>query len=107
MNQERTHILPEEKPRIGYYWHKKHDPSKGVTDYAYFYGGASWHTETGEFGATYWPLYGDDEFLCGADHANRPFDMFTEPGRFIRIEDPEIIQALREVRNQKFPEVFG
>ena len=107
MDTQRTRVLPNEKPKPGYYHHRKHDPAKGLRDYAYFVMGTGRHTEDGSFGISYFPLYeGHDEYLGGADYPHRPFDMFID-GRFTEITDPKDIAELRRARDAMWPEIFG
>jgi hypothetical protein len=110
--------LPEHVPEPGYYYHYKHDPSKGVRDYAYYLYGVGHHTEDDcrpedANVMVYRPLY-EDGFVYknGRLFDIRPLHMFfekaawqgTEVTRFTKIEDPQVIATLTKVRGEMYPE---
>jgi hypothetical protein len=104
--------VPTQNPEPGFYYHFKHDETKGVTDHAYEVFGPSWHTETGEWSVMYRPLYDliiDDVLIT---ICNRPLAMFLEETkdksgtsipRFAKITNGRTIQALRKVRSHLYP----
>lgn len=107
---------PPQLPEPGYYYHYKHDPAKGVNDYAYFiYGGGS-HTEedcrpVDKFMQVYQPLYESFVYQNGKMFDLRPLHMFYEPvvwqgkevPRFTRITDPGVIAQLRDRKHRMYP----
>lgn len=108
---------PPQVPEPGYYYHYKHDPQKGVRDYAYFIYGAGSHTEDDcrpedKFMQVYQPLY-EEAFVyrSGKLFDLRPLHMFYEPAqwqgkevaRFTRITDPEVIKELRAAKRRMYP----
>lgn len=102
------------KPEPGYYYHYKHDPEKEWNDHCYYVMGTTWHTEDHSKAVVYLPLYGDTEFLDGADFSLRPLEMFMDenvewegkiyPKRFTKIEDPEFIEKLEIERKKLYGE---
>jgi hypothetical protein len=107
---------PERRPEPGYYYHYKHDPTKGVDDYAYYIYGVGHHTEDDcrpedQFMQVYRPLYNAFVFEHGKMFDLRPLRMFYEPvqwqgkevERFVRITDPKIIDELRAIRARMYP----
>ena len=93
--------MQEIKP--GFYYHFKHDPKGSINDYAYEVLGVGKHTETEEYFVIYSPLYESEEKF-----RLRPLGMFLEEveregkvmPRFHKIEDPEIIAKLEEIKNK-------
>lgn len=99
------------RPRVGeFYYHYKHDSTKGVSDHAYLVIGFSIHTESSENLIIYKPLYNSDFLNSGnADYFARPLSMWTEEilhegvitNRFTKIEDSLVIEKLnKNVENE-------
>jgi hypothetical protein len=110
-------------PEKGFYYHFRHDSSKGVNDCAYEMIGTAFSTEStnvhGDDPALflkdevvlYRPLYKESiVFKSGRDFWYRPISMFeemvTKEGktfpRFQKITDPEIIAKLADIRDQMY-----
>jgi hypothetical protein len=104
-------------PEKGFYYHYKHDPSKGVTDYAYEMAGVGVHTEEDcrpedANMIVYRPLYQDASvFKAGKLFDLRPFEMWVgdviKDGRppvkrFQKINDPEVIKALEIIKIEMY-----
>lgn len=106
-------------PEKGFYYHYKHDPAKGVNDYAYEVTGFGHHTEIpgdnldDSAMAMYLPLYDDcDFYIAGKHHALRPLKMFMDknfekdgkiiPERFIKITDEKVISELIKIRDEMY-----
>ncbi len=99
----------------GFYYHKKHDPAKGIFDAAYEVLGSAFNTESGGAGHTddptdflademvvYRPLFhGSMLEKNGRDFWIRPIAMFT-PDRFSKITEPTIIAELEKVRDDMY-----
>ena len=103
-------IDPNHIPERGFYYHYKHDPSKGFNDHAYEVIGVGLETENRTYSVIYMPLYKND-FLAPAGYCVRPFEMFigtvekdgaTIP-RFQKIIDTKIISQLQKIRNDLYP----
>lgn len=111
-------IIPKKVPTAGFYYHYKHDPTKGVGDHAYEFLSVGFDTEKdGVHYANYRPLYeqaGVYELtktmgVPGTDC--RPLEMFMEDvtkdgrtfPRFSKITDPAIILELEKIRKQMYP----
>lgn len=98
----------------GFYYHYKHDPDRGVNDYAYEVLNIAYHTEIEwEIGAfvIYRSLYDSSNSFIENKHWNaRPFEMFMEDvtkegktfKRFSKIEDPDIITELEKIRDNMY-----
>lgn len=108
--------LPQKMPEPGYYYHYKHDPAKGVADYAYYIYGVGHHTEDDcrpedANMLVYRPLYDAFVYKNGKMFDLRPLDMFYEPQewqgntveRFTRITDPAVIAQLKEIKKRMYP----
>lgn len=108
---------PKKVPEPGYYYHYKHDPQKGVADYAYYIYGVGSHTEEyakepEKFFQVYRPLYESFAYTHGKMFDLRPVHMFFEAAewqgkeveRFTRIIDPSVIAELREIKRRMYPE---
>jgi len=107
--------IPTTVPEHGFYYHHKHDASKGVRDYAYELVGVGVHTEDDcrpedANMVVYRPLYEASVFKAGKLFYLRPLDMWmgevakdnqTFP-RFGRITDPNIISELENVRREMY-----
>jgi hypothetical protein len=107
--------IPNKVPERGFYYHYKHDDSKGVRDYAYEVVGVGVHTEDDcrpedANMVVYRPLYEASVFKAGKLFDLRPLDMWmgdvTKDGktfpRFGRITDPKIISELENVRREMY-----
>lgn len=108
---------PEKRPEPGYYYHYKHDPAGLVNNYAYYIYGVGHHTEgdcrpEDAFMQVYRPLYEAYVYKNGKMFDLRPLHMFYEPAvvdgkevpRFTKITDPLIIEKLKAIRAQMYPE---
>ena len=98
----------------GFYHHYKHDPSKGFNDHAYEVVGIGMHSEDLGLMVLYRPLYEssilkDSIAKCWI----RPYEMFigmvekegkTVP-RFQKIEDREVIEKLKTIKDETYPEL--
>lgn len=103
--------LPAAVPAIGFYYHYKHEPEKGVRHYAYLVLGVGWHTETEEITVTYCPLYEEASVFQASKKLgvpsfdNRPIEMWmgnaevggSQVRRFTKIEDAAVIDELRGI----------
>ncbi len=112
--------MPERVPEPGFYYHYKHDPSKGVRDYAYEVLGVGFHTEDdareGESHfLVYRPLYEASVFIASKNLGipcfdARPLEMWMEDvtkdgktfPRFKKITDSETISELERVRDEMY-----
>src|SRR6266568_193394 len=99
--------IPEIIPEKGFYYHYKHDPTKGVRDYAYELVNIGYHTESDcrpgeEVFAVYRPLYESAAvYKANKTFDIRPLHMFMDknfekdrkiiPERFQRITEPRIV----------------
>ncbi len=108
----------------GFYYHYKHDSSKGIYDASYEVIGNAFDTEAGgnvhsedpeDFLTTevviYRPLFADSlVYKAGRRYWVRPAKMFLEEvekdgektTRFIRITDPETTKKLEEKRDEMY-----
>lgn len=94
-------------PKNGFYYHYKHDESKGFNDHAYEVVGIGQHSEDATKLVLYRPLYEASD-IAPATYFARPLEMFFEEvavnkkllPRFIKITDPELIAKLIEIKNQ-------
>ncbi len=100
--------IPDTPLEKGFYYHYHHDSNGPINNYAYEVLGVSRHTETDTLTMLYRPLYENTYF--DVDFSNRPLDMAMgvvmkdgkEMPRFRKIDDPEIILKLTEIRNQMY-----
>jgi hypothetical protein len=108
--------MPKAVPEPGFYYHYKHDPSKGINDHAYEVVGVGFHTEEdareGEAHfLIYRPLYDQNVFHASVQLGipcfdARPIEMWMEDvtkdgktfPRFARITDPRVIEELKMIR---------
>jgi hypothetical protein len=114
--------IPEKVPEMGLYYHYKHDPAKGVRDYAYEVTGVNFHTEKNcrpEDVCTvqYRPLYTEAAVYQASlklgvrAFDKRPLEMFMEDAtkdgqkvpRFQKITDPAVIAELKKVKEEMYP----
>ena len=94
-------------PKQGeFYYHFKHDPTKGVSDFAYQIVGIAVHSEDESLFVAYRPLYTPNHVIDNEGNFNiRPLTMFVENvtksnydgPRFRLIKDPEIIKQLSKL----------
>ncbi len=113
--------MPKRVPGVGFYYHYKHDDSKGVQDYAYEVMGVGFHTEDDtrpgeEHFVVYRPLYESASIYQASRELgvmcmdNRPLEMWMgdveKDGkifpRFQKITDPEIIAQLEKIRSEMY-----
>ena len=98
----------------GFYYHYKHDPSRGINDYAYEVLNVAHHSEM-ELGdgalVIYAPLYESARAYRAGKHWDaRPLAMFLENvtkngktfPRFQKITDPKIILELKKIKNELY-----
>lgn len=112
--------MPKRVPKLGFYYHYKHDPTGPVNNYAYEVVGVGFHTESDarpgeEHFVNYLPLYPSSVYeahvslgvLC---FDTRPLEMWmgevskdgkTFP-RFKFITDPAVIAQLEEIKRQMY-----
>lgn len=112
--------IPEKRPASGFYHHYKHDPAKGVRDYAYYISGIGFHTEDDcadrdRVMMVYYPLYAEAAvFRAGGCADLRPLGMFYEPAtvngqevaRFTSVTDPDEIEDLKAAYREMYPSPF-
>jgi hypothetical protein len=112
--------IPKKVPEKGFYYHYKHDPSKGVRDYAYEVVGVGFHTEDDarlgeEHFLIYRPLYEASVYVASKDlgipcYDARPLSMWMEDvtkdgktfPRFQKITNPETIADLEKIRSKMY-----
>ena len=107
--------VPNQVPEKGFYYHYKHDDTKGVADYAYEVVGVGLHTEDDcrpedSSMVVYRPLYEAFVYTNGKLFDLRPLEMWmgdvTKDGqtfkRFTKITDPEIIEKLEEIKGEMY-----
>ena len=109
--------MPARVPEKGFYYHYKHDPAKGIRDYAYEMVGVGCHTEAADDEAdanmvVYRPLY-ESAFVYQAGRLFdlRPLDMWMEDvtkdgrtfPRFSKITDPAVIAELTKIKSEMYP----
>jgi hypothetical protein len=93
-------------PEPGFYYHYKHDESKGFNHYAYEVTAIGMHSEDGTTLVIYYPLYETD--IAPATCFVRPVELFFDEveyegkilPHFTKINDPELIEKLKETRNK-------
>jgi hypothetical protein len=103
------------QPKAGFYYHYKHNSTKGVFDYAYEVLNIGHHTEIEDWNAgemvIYRPLYESARVYRAGKHWDiRPRQMFLESvikdgktlPRFRKIEDKKIIQELEKQREKLY-----
>lgn len=112
--------IPKKVPEVGFYYHYKHDPSKGLEDHAYEVMGVGFHTEDDarsgeEHFLIYRPLYDQNVYKASKDlnipcFDARPLEMWMEDvekdgeifPRFQKIVDPLIIARLEKIRGEMY-----
>lgn len=105
----------QSKPEPGFYYHFKHEDSKGLKDYAYEILNIGHHTEIDGLEESamvvYRPLYEDaGVYKAGKAWDVRPLKKFMEPAikdgqtvpRFSKINDEQIIRVLTMVRGMMY-----
>lgn len=106
--------------KTGFYYHYKHDPARGVYDYAYLILGAGLHSESeidpdDQFMQVYLPLYESFVYKLGKLFDLRPnamaiedveVDGMTVP-RFARITDADVIAQLTAKVREMYPEIVS
>lgn len=113
--------MPKRVPEMGFYYHYKHDPSKGINDHAYEVLGIGFHTEDDtrpgeEHFLSYRPLYEQNVYLASKELGipcfdNRPLEMWMSDvvkdgksfSRFQKITDPVVIAELERIRGEMYP----
>jgi hypothetical protein len=113
--------LPSRAPEAGFYYHYKHDPAKGIRDYAYEVIAVGFHTEEDcrpedRSFVNYRPLYENSSVYQASKQLgiqcmdNRPLEMWmgdveksgrTFP-RFAKITEPNIISELEKIRGEMY-----
>ncbi len=107
---------PKNIPEPGFYYHYKHDPAKGVADYAYEILGVGHHTEDDcrpqdEYMQVYRPLYRDAfVYQQGKMFDLRPLGMAMEEvevggvkmPRFTKITDPAVTARLEKIEKEMY-----
>ncbi len=75
------------KPQKGqFYYHFKHNPKKGINNYAYYIEGLALHSESVEVFVAYRPLYSPNHVINNdCNFYVRPLSMFLE-----KVEKPEL-----------------
>jgi hypothetical protein len=96
-------------PENGFYYHYKHDNSKGVGHHAYEVMGIGIHSEDKSCFVIYRPLY-EIEDLAQPISFVRPIALFTDNvivndqtlPHFIKITDPELVAKLEEIKERMY-----
>ncbi len=98
----------------GFYYNFKHNPEKGIYDYAYFI----MEVPSNDVDnidvpkVTYFRLYsGPNNFSrshseFGEDVTDRKENVTKQPLRFMKIEDTETIQKLKEKFDEMYPDLL-
>lgn len=112
--------MPKKVPKLGYYYHYKHDPNGPVNNYAYEVVGVGFHTEDDcrpgeEHFVIYRPLYRASVYEASQElnidcFDARPLEMWMgevekdgqKQPRFTRINDDETIQALEAISEEMY-----
>lgn len=112
--------IPEKVPELGFYYHFKHDPNGPVNGMAYEVVGVGFNTEDNarpgeEHYLLYRPLYEGVVYETAKKLGmpcfySRPLKMWMEEveregrkfPRFQKINDPEVIEKLTEIRNKMY-----
>lgn len=111
--------LPERTPEPRFYYHYKHDPSKGPYDHAYLIHEVGFHTENDcaprdRVMQVYRPVYESSVYKAGRCFDLRPLEMFYQPAewqgrqveRFTRITDEATLELLRARYREMYPPLF-
>jgi len=112
--------MPKRVPKMGFYYHYKHDPAGSVENYAYEVVGVGFHTEDNtlpgeEHFVVYRPLYESSVYVCSKELGipcfdNRPLEMWMEDvtkdgktfPRFQMITDPAVIAELEKIKERMY-----
>lgn len=112
--------MPQRVPEVGFYYHYKHDPAKGLNDHAYEVVGVGFHTEDnvreGEAHfLIYRPLYEQSVYKASKELGlpcfdARPLEMWMEVvikdgktfPRFQKITDSFVIKELEKIRSEMY-----
>lgn len=94
-------------PEPGFYYHYKHEDSKGFNHYAYEVVAIGLHSEYESLMVVYYPLY--ETGIAPATCFVHPLELFIDEvehqgktvPHFIKITDPEIIAKLGEIKNSR------
>ena len=101
-------------PENGFYYHYKHDESKGVDSYAYEVLGCARHTEMQDPETDKFVIYrklGESSYTENGKYmCARPLEMFNEEvtvdgktmPRFTKITDEAVIAQLVQIRNKMY-----
>ncbi|MES2416394.1 MAG: DUF1653 domain-containing protein [Patescibacteria group bacterium] len=103
-------------PENGFYYHYKHDLSKGINDHAYEVMGIGHNTEIDDLEESamvmYRPIYNQVVYQAGKHWDLRPVSMFIDkdfekdgkiiPERFKKITDEKIIAELSKIRDEMY-----
>jgi len=109
--------LLKKVPEVGFYYHYKRDPEKGIREYAYEFCGIGFQTENDECFANYRPLFEEAAVYQASIKLRvpvtdeRPLDMWMEYvtkddktfPRFKIITDPEVIAKLEIIKMEMYP----
>lgn len=104
-------------PENGFYYHYKHDSTKGVNDHAYEVMGIGHDTEIDGLEESamvmYRPIYNQVVYQAGKHWDLRKVSMFMDknftkeekviPERFVKITDEKIIAELTKIRDEMYP----
>ena len=107
---------PNKIPKLGFYYHYKHDPTGPLNNYAYEVMGTGCHTEDDcrpedANMVVYRPLYESSVYKAGKLFDIRPLAMFMESvtkagktfPRFRTITDPAVIAELEAIKRRMYP----
>ena len=112
--------MPKQVPKLGYYYHYKHDPDGPVNNYAYEVIGIGFHTESDcrageEHFIIYRPMYEASVYEASQELNTecfdvRPLEMWMgeveknglKQPRFFRINDEATIRALEEIGERMY-----
>lgn len=104
---------PARVPKLGFYYHYKHDPKGEINNYAYEVCGVGAHTEEdGTFFVIYRPIYESSVYKAGKLFDVRPLDMWMEDvtkdgktfPRFSPITDAAVLAQIKEIKARMYPE---
>jgi hypothetical protein len=106
--------MSPKEPQKGFYYHYKHNPEKGIFDYAYEVLNIAHHTEIEGLDESamvvYRPIYEAPVYKIGKHWDTRPLTMFMEEvvkdgktiPRFLKIDEPDIIAKLEAQAKQMY-----
>jgi tellurite methyltransferase len=95
-------------PENGFYYHYKHDESKGFNHHAYEVTGIGKHTEDDTAFVIYRPLYENN--ITPATHFIRPLELFFDEveyegktlPHFVKITDSEMVEKLKDIKEKMY-----